>query len=255
MTRYWKLAVSLVTLATLVTGVRAGADEGTPRHTLPAAKSGGTVVGLCDGETSVEVKGLAPGKAMSRDKAQAVTTQLMLEWRKKHPEANWDDALAQAAAPSQPNTGNQPAAKPGANPGGNAPNAGHAGAPVQATELNHQAGTYENYDERDQLVWKMETQKFVDQGNGIFHDAQKLGGTIGVSCDMCHPNGANTHPETYPKFQVQLNRVAMLRDMINWCIENPVKGKPLADGDPKMKAMEAYLYAQRRGTKLEYGKH
>jgi len=43
---------------------------------------------------------------------------------------------------------------------------------------------------------------------------------------MCHPDGANTHPETYPKFQTQLQRVALLRDMINWCIENPVKGKP-----------------------------
>ncbi|MFP2900436.1 cytochrome-c peroxidase [Corallococcus sp. 4LFB] len=32
-------------------------------------------------------------------------------------------------------------------------------------------------------------------------------------------------------------------------------GKPLADGDPKMRAMEAYLYAQRKGVKVEYGKH
>ena len=46
---------------------------------------------------------------------------------------------------------------------------------------------------------------------------------------MCHPNGRNTHPETYPKYQVQLQRVALLRDMINWCIENPVKGKALRD--------------------------
>jgi len=30
---------------------------------------------------------------------------------------------------------------------------------------------------------------------------------------MCHPDAANTHPETYPKYQVQLQRVALLRDM------------------------------------------
>ena len=36
-------------------------------------------------------------------------------------------------------------------------------------------------------------------------------------------NAANTHPETYPKFQAQLGRVALLRDMINWCIEHPVR--------------------------------
>jgi thiosulfate dehydrogenase len=32
---------------------------------------------------------------------------------------------------------------------------------------------------------------------------------------MWRPNAANNHPETYPKFQVQLRRVALLRDMIN----------------------------------------
>jgi hypothetical protein len=34
-----------------------------------------------------------------------------------------------------------------------------------------------------------------------------------------------------------------------------VRGKPLADDDPKMKALEAYILAQRRGVALEYGKH
>ena len=72
---------------------------------------------------------------------------------------------------------------------------------------------------------------------------------------MCHPDGANTHPETYPKFQVQFGRVALLRDMINWCIENPVRGKPLPDDDTRLKALEAYILAQRKGVALEYGKH
>ncbi|MBA2408543.1 MAG: hypothetical protein H0V62_01775 [Gammaproteobacteria bacterium] len=71
---------------------------------------------------------------------------------------------------------------------------------------------------------------------------------------MCHPDGSNTHPETYPKFQVQLGRVALLRDMINWCIENPVKGKVLKPDAPKMRALETYIYAQRKGTPLSYGK-
>jgi thiosulfate dehydrogenase len=82
-----------------------------------------------------------------------------------------------------------------------------------------------------------------------------LGGTIGVSCDMCHPDAANTHPETYPKYQVQLQKVALLRDMINWCIENPVKGKPLNGDDPKLRALEAYILAQRKGKGLAYGMH
>jgi cytochrome c len=95
----------------------------------------------------------------------------------------------------------------------------------------------------------------VEQGKKVFHSAKLLGGTIGVSCDMCHPDAANTHPETYPKYQEQLQRVALLRDMINWCIENPVKGKTLDPNDPKLRALEAYILAQRKGVPLAYGKH
>ena len=41
----------------------------------------------------------------------------------------------------------------------------------------------------------------VVEGSRIFHDAEALGGTVGVSCDVCHPDGTITHSETYPKFQ------------------------------------------------------
>lgn len=56
-------------------------------------------------------------------------------------------------------------------------------------------------------MWKLETEKFIQEGHRIFHDADAFGGTAGVSCDMCHPDASNTHPETYPKYQVQLQRV------------------------------------------------
>ncbi|QDE71639.1 hypothetical protein BHS09_34205 [Myxococcus xanthus] len=55
-------------------------------------------------------------------------------------------------------------------------------------------------------------------------------------------------------YQVQLGRVALVRDMINGCIENPARGRPLADGDPRMRAVEAYIYAKREGVKLDSGK-
>ena len=208
------------------------------KHDLPAAQHGGTVIALCDGETTVEVDG-----KMTKDKAQAASNQLMAEWRKKHPEANWDDAVADnnQANPAKPTPGSAGAQA-------------QSGAPVGKTPAS-QHDIYGSYDSRDDLVWAQETQKFIDEGNGIFHDAGKLGGTIAVSCDMCHPNAANTHPETYPKFQVQLGKVALLRDMINWCIENPVKGKPLPDDDRRLRALEAYIIAQRKGTPLQYGKH
>ncbi len=103
-------------------------------------------------------------------------------------------------------------------------------------------------------MWRRETVKAVTEGSRVFHSADELGSQIAVSCDMCHPNAANTHPETYPKFQEQLGRVALLRDMINWCIEHPVRGTRLAPDDPKMRALESYILAQRKGKVLDYGK-
>jgi hypothetical protein len=34
-----------------------------------------------------------------------------------------------------------------------------------------------------------------------------------------------------------------------------VRAEPMSADDPRMRAMEAYIYAQRRGKALEYGKH
>jgi thiosulfate dehydrogenase len=80
-------------------------------------------------------------------------------------------------------------------------------------------------------------------------------GTNGVACGQCHPNAANTHPETYPKFQKQLGRVVAFREMINWCIMNPLEGETLALDDRQMIALEAYATYERRGVALEPGKH
>lgn len=129
-------------------------------------------------------------------------------------------------------------------------------APTDNTHLigKGQGATYGNVTEQDVKTWDRETFKAAVEGSRVFHSGDELGSEIGVSCDMCHPDGSNTHPETYPKFQVQLGRVALLRDMINWCIEHPVKGEVLKPDDPKMRALEAYIYAQRKGTPLAYGK-
>jgi hypothetical protein len=80
-------------------------------------------------------------------------------------------------------------------------------------------------------------------------------GTNGVACAQCHPNAANTHPETYPKFQKQLGKVVPLWEMVNGCIRNPLEGKDLAAADAKMVALQAYMAYERRGVKLAPGKH
>jgi thiosulfate dehydrogenase len=228
----------LALMLCLGTAGNAFAGDDLPRHQLPSSPDGNLVVGLCDGETSVEVPGVKPGDPMTRDQAQRVADQLMGEWRRKHPGTEW--TTAENAAPAEAVAQNDDEAAPAA-PTPAAPQA--------------QVQTYGAFTERDQAIWQASTEDLVAEGKRIFHDPNALGSTDAVSCDMCHPDAANTHPETYPKFQVQLGRVAMLRDMINWCIENPVRGKPFADDDHRLKALEAYIIAQRKGAALDYGKH
>jgi hypothetical protein len=296
-------AVAVLTGLALAGALLARSRAEAPRHAVPASRNGDLVVGLCDGETTAEVPGVKEGGTLSRAQARAVSDRLMAEWRRKHPDARWEDAPVEVAqvppAPQAQPGGTRPDAaehggseRPGAvggaahpggamergpgsaegapqageRTGGGAPTPGQAGAqgatpggaggmpsgPQGPTQEGH---TYGAFSERDEAIWKAATDRFVAEGDRIFHSSELLGGTIAVSCDMCHPNAANTHPETYPKYQVQFGRVALLRDMINWCIENPVRGRPLHDDDPKLKALEAYILAQRKGVALDYGKH
>lgn len=110
----------------------------------------------------------------------------------------------------------------------------------------------DEFTQSDLKQWEKEFMEVVEQGEKKFHSAL---GSNKVSCDMCHPNASNTHPETYPKFQKQLGRVVGLRDMINWCIINPLEGKKLKLDDPVMIQLEAYITYERRGVKLAPGKH
>lgn len=185
-----------------------------------------TEVLLCDGDTKVQVAADAP---KTTEQGQKIADELMRKWKAKNPNVDWE-------AEERTHHTIQPAAD----------NAKLIGNP--------QGATYGDITERDVLTWKTESERFVVAGSKVFHSADELGSTIAVSCDMCHPDAANTHPETYPKFQVQLGKVVLLRDMINWCLEHPVRAQPLAADDPRMRALEAYIYAQRKGTPLDYGK-
>lgn len=101
--------------------------------------------------------------------------------------------------------------------------------------------------------WQGEYDTVVIEGEKLFHGGLKSDNTL--SCDQCHPNASNTHPETYPKFQKQLGRVSELWEMVNWCIMNPLETNPLAANDPQMTALLAYIKHERRGVPLAPGKH
>jgi thiosulfate dehydrogenase len=183
-------------------------------------------VTLCDNQTKTTVPATA-GK--TREEGQQIADALMSQWQQQNPNRDWIAAEREKHVIEDP---------------------------ADNTKLigQGQGQTYGLITEREVEAWSRESLAMAARGSQVFHSGDELGSTIAVSCDMCHPDAANTHPETYPKFQVQLGRVALLRDMINWCIEHPVRGPQLAPDDPKMRALEAYIYAQRKGTALDYGR-
>ena len=111
----------------------------------------------------------------------------------------------------------------------------------------------DEFTDTDLERWQGEFMTVVDEGRALWGSPAL--GTNGVACGQCHPNATNTHPETYPKFQKQLGRVAAFREMINWCLQNPLEGEPLALDDSRLIALEAYATFERRGVPLAPGKH
>jgi len=111
----------------------------------------------------------------------------------------------------------------------------------------------DEFSQADLERWQAQFDGVVKEGRGLWTSGNL--GKNGVACGQCHPNAANTHPETYPKFQKQLGKVANLWEMVNWCLRNPLEGEPLAADDPKMTALLSYIMFERRGVKLEPGKH
>ena len=111
----------------------------------------------------------------------------------------------------------------------------------------------DEFTEEDLNRWEAEYMTVVDQGRALWVSADL--GTNGVACAQCHPNAADTHPETYPKFQQQLGRVVALREMVNWCLQNPLEGVPLELDDPDLVAIETSVAWERRGVAMAPGKH
>ncbi len=111
----------------------------------------------------------------------------------------------------------------------------------------------DEFTEADLHRWTQQFNDVADEGRRLWTSPEL--GSNGVVCAQCHPNAANTHPETYPKFQKQLGRVAPIWEMVNWCIENPLEGMPLEADDPEMVAIQAYIARERRGVSLEPGRH
>jgi len=131
----------------------------------------------------------------------------------------------------------------------------YAGAAGLAALLGTAAGpaAADEFTDEELTRWQEQFMDVVQHGRQLWVSDELANN--GVACAQCHPNAANTHPETYPKFQKQLGRVAPLWEMVNWCIRNPLEGEALNPVDPRMVALQAYINYERRGVALEPGKH
>ena len=211
-------------LARLPFAVARGAEDGWASRTVFA----------CDRRKAVVVEGVRPGERLERRRAQQVASLLQDLMRFCDEEVTARLGLNEVVTLSVKG-------RPYVEwvPGSELP-----------FELAH--GKVE-HTARERAIWKAELDRLVNEGDRLFHSDEI--GTNGIACAMCHPDASNTHAETYPKFQTQLKKVALLRDMVNWCIENPLEGKPIPGDDPRMKALEAYVLVKRAGVALEAGKH
>jgi cytochrome c len=127
---------------------------------------------------------------------------------------------------------------------------------IAAAALLSSLSFADDFNQKDVDHWQKEFESSAQYGRLLWTNSAPVKlGTNGVACAQCHPNAANTHPETYPKFQKQIGRVAAIWEMMNWCIRNPLEGKDLAPDSKEMIALQAYVMTERKGVKLAPGKH
>jgi cytochrome c553 len=70
------------------------------------------------------------------------------------------------------------------------------------------------------------------KGKTLFSDTQLGGGTAGKSCNSCHPDGKG------------LDKAADRKDLpkvVNACIKNALKGKPIDSKSAEMADLVAYI--------------
>ncbi len=72
----------------------------------------------------------------------------------------------------------------------------------------------------------------VEKGKALFNDPKLGGGTAGVSCNTCHPDGKGVEKAADRKD---------LEKQVNLCIKNALKGKGIDPKSAEMADIVAYL--------------
>ncbi len=93
----------------------------------------------------------------------------------------------------------------------------------------------------------------VRKGDALWHGGAPKSDSVRLACGNCHPDGSAVGPQTWPKFSLDLGKVAAMRDMINWCVMVVQQGTAMDMNGPDMLAMEAYATYMSRGMALNPG--
>jgi cytochrome c553 len=72
----------------------------------------------------------------------------------------------------------------------------------------------------------------AEKGKALFGDPKLGGGTAGISCNSCHPDG---------KGMEKAGDMKGLEKQINACIKGPLKGKGIEAKSPEMADIIAYI--------------
>jgi cytochrome c553 len=80
------------------------------------------------------------------------------------------------------------------------------------------------------------------KGKALFNDPKLGGGTAGMSCGSCHPNGKGLEKTAEKKeFNLGGKKQKSLDEAVNMCIVNANSGKALDPKSDQMKDLVAYI--------------
>ncbi len=82
----------------------------------------------------------------------------------------------------------------------------------------------------------------IEKGKKLFNDPKLSGGTTGVSCGSCHPNGKGLEDVgSRTEFRAMGKTYKTIEEATNYFIETAQKGKALPPDSEEMKALVAYM--------------
>jgi cytochrome c len=81
-----------------------------------------------------------------------------------------------------------------------------------------------------------------ERGKALFNDPKLAGATSGKSCNSCHQNGKGLEHAAHKQEFKKLGKVQKsLEEIINFSIEQMLKGKPIDPKSQQMKDLVAYI--------------